>query len=196
MTIAEIFKQLKEARHAAGLTLRDISNACGIAQSTLSMAESGKRAGMRGHHLVAWAAALGFELTLTPVGPGSTSPECGPTSVTPALPAAVGPEDQLGVLSNLPPLPPKWKGEDYLSRHPEGFPDGPCERCRNRASIGRCCSSHNKELCHRCYRVTHFVEVCSERCERCAAEQLPPNLTNVDHADMVMPAEPTKGGTE
>lgn len=78
MTIAEIFQQLKEARHAAGLTLRDVSNASGIAQSTLSMAESGKRAGMRGHHLVAWAGALGFELTLAPVGPGSSSPEPGP----------------------------------------------------------------------------------------------------------------------
>lgn len=78
MTIVEIFKQLKEARLAAGRTLRDVGKAAGIAQPTLSMAESGRRSGMRGENLVAWAATLGLELTLREVGPGSTSPEPGP----------------------------------------------------------------------------------------------------------------------
>ena len=75
MTIVEIFKQLKEARMRAGRTLRDVGKAAGIAEPTLSRAESGRRTGMRGGNLAAWAATLGLELTLTPVGPGSTSPE-------------------------------------------------------------------------------------------------------------------------
>lgn len=36
-----------------------------------------------------------------------------------------------------------------------------------------CCSSHKKRLCHRCYRLTHFVEICVEGCPECAAEKLP-----------------------
>lgn len=44
--------------------------------------------------------------------------------------------------------------------------------CAN-AGVGPCCSSHNKLLCHRCYRYAHFVDVCIEGCELCAAEGLP-----------------------
>lgn len=36
-----------------------------------------------------------------------------------------------------------------------------------------CCSSHGKHLCHRCYRRTHFVEVCIAGCKDCAREGLP-----------------------
>lgn len=35
-----------------------------------------------------------------------------------------------------------------------------------------CCSSHNKALCHECYRRTHFVEVCVEGCDGCNVEGL------------------------
>lgn len=49
----------------------------------------------------------------------------------------------------------------------------PCARCHDVASTGQCCSSHGKELCHRCYRRTHFVEVCVAGCEDCAREGLP-----------------------
>lgn len=49
----------------------------------------------------------------------------------------------------------------------------PCERCHDVVSTGKCCSSHKKELCHRCYRQTHFVEVCVAGCEACAVESLP-----------------------
>jgi hypothetical protein len=47
-----------------------------------------------------------------------------------------------------------------------------CEHCFQ-AAVGACCSSHNKQLCHYCYRKTHFVEVCVEDCRNCAAEGLP-----------------------
>lgn len=36
-----------------------------------------------------------------------------------------------------------------------------CEHCEGMpAAELACCSSHNKKLCHACYRRTHFVEVC------------------------------------
>lgn len=46
-----------------------------------------------------------------------------------------------------------------------------CERCPTPAQ-GVCCSSHGKVLCHRCYRTTHFVQVCVEGCDACQAEGL------------------------
>jgi hypothetical protein len=49
----------------------------------------------------------------------------------------------------------------------------PCAACGDVASVGECCSSHCKQLCHRCYRRTHFVEVCIAGCEACAREGLP-----------------------
>jgi hypothetical protein len=48
-----------------------------------------------------------------------------------------------------------------------------CYRCRTKPAASICCSSHGQELCHRCYRITHFVEVCVEGCGDCAAEGLP-----------------------
>jgi hypothetical protein len=47
-----------------------------------------------------------------------------------------------------------------------------CVRCEAAPSTGLCCSSHRKELCHRCYRRTHFVEVCVAGCSACAREGL------------------------
>lgn len=49
-----------------------------------------------------------------------------------------------------------------------------CERCQQgepQVTLSVCCSSHGKKLCHRDYRLTHFVEVCG--CSRCEAEDLP-----------------------
>lgn len=51
-----------------------------------------------------------------------------------------------------------------------------CERCSAPVWMV-CCSSHGKLLCHHCYRLTHFVEVCVEGCTACAAEGLPVVLT-------------------
>lgn len=48
-----------------------------------------------------------------------------------------------------------------------------CWRCGSTPAAGTCCSSHKKDLCHRCYRLTHFVEVCGSTCPECAAEGLP-----------------------
>jgi hypothetical protein len=48
-----------------------------------------------------------------------------------------------------------------------------CDRCNTSAALLRCCSSHDKNLCHRCYRQTHFVEVCVAGCSACAREGLP-----------------------
>lgn len=48
-----------------------------------------------------------------------------------------------------------------------------CDRCNASAVLVRCCSSHDKNLCHRCYRQTHFVEVCVASCSACAREGLP-----------------------
>jgi hypothetical protein len=50
-----------------------------------------------------------------------------------------------------------------------------CEHCPA-ASTGVCCSSHGKTLCHRCYRQTHFVEVCVDGCRDCDREGLPLKL--------------------
>jgi hypothetical protein len=47
-----------------------------------------------------------------------------------------------------------------------------CRRCKRRRGE-QCCTSHRTLLCHGCYRRTHFVEVCSEGCEKCATEGLP-----------------------
>ena len=33
--------------------------------------------------------------------------------------------------------------------------------------VSVCCSSHQKDLCHPCYRRLHFVEVCN--CSECEA---------------------------
>ena len=48
-----------------------------------------------------------------------------------------------------------------------------CERCTKPHDhvTETCCSSHEKRLCHACYRRTHFVEVCD--CGMCAGEQVP-----------------------
>lgn len=59
-----------------------------------------------------------------------------------------------------------------------------CERCNNRPPVSRCCSSHDKNLCHRCYRITHFVEVCAAKCEYCAREGLPKLLTGGSKIDI------------
>ncbi len=65
-----------------------------------------------------------------------------------------------------------------LSRLFEVFGDlreaKPCERCSDVVSTGKCCSSHKKELCHRCYRRTHFVEICSAACSKCTTEGIDP----------------------
>ena len=53
-----------------------------------------------------------------------------------------------------------------------------CIRCKTFDSTGSCCSSHDKQLCHACYRRTHFVEVCDEGCPRCLVEGLPVLLSH------------------
>lgn len=42
-----------------------------------------------------------------------------------------------------------------------------CTRCGNPAdhTTETCCSSHNRVLCHMCYRITHWVEICN--CPKC-----------------------------
>lgn len=46
-------------------------------------------------------------------------------------------------------------------------PDCACMRCQVIADdVERCCSAHNASLCHVCYRLTHFVEICD--CGMCA----------------------------
>lgn len=47
-----------------------------------------------------------------------------------------------------------------------------CIRCKTTPADALCCSSHNALLCHRCYRRTHFVEVCIAGCADCAREGL------------------------
>ncbi|GAA0527155.1 hypothetical protein GCM10010172_04610 [Paractinoplanes ferrugineus] len=49
-----------------------------------------------------------------------------------------------------------------------------CIRCKSTESAGLCRTSHNAALCHACYRITHFVEVCSRICMDCAREGLDP----------------------
>jgi len=48
---------------------------------------------------------------------------------------------------------------------------GVCVRCIVKPDDGECCSSHAAPLCHRCYRLTHFVEVCG--CQTCIRDGLP-----------------------
>lgn len=48
-----------------------------------------------------------------------------------------------------------------------------CIQCES-DSVGLCCSSHKAALCHRCYRLTHFVEICGSACDSCAREGLDP----------------------
>lgn len=49
-----------------------------------------------------------------------------------------------------------------------------CTRCDMAGAVALCCTGHGKQLCHRCYRVTHFVEICSPSCPDCAREGLNP----------------------
>jgi hypothetical protein len=49
-----------------------------------------------------------------------------------------------------------------------------CIRCKETPSAGLCCSSHKAALCHRCYRRTHFVEVCGSTCRDCEREGIDP----------------------
>lgn len=60
-----------------------------------------------------------------------------------------------------------------------------CLRCKVTPSAGTCCSSHDKLLCHGCYRRTHFVEVCVEGCAACDREGLStgaPTTAKEDHS--------------
>jgi hypothetical protein len=54
-----------------------------------------------------------------------------------------------------------------------------CARCATTTAAGTCCTSHNKALCHLCYRRTHWVEVCVAGCPQCAAEGLPVLLSDL-----------------
>jgi hypothetical protein len=47
-----------------------------------------------------------------------------------------------------------------------------CERCLgvHDHTTETCCSSHEKRLCHACYRRTHFVEVCG--CALCVSREV------------------------
>jgi hypothetical protein len=49
-----------------------------------------------------------------------------------------------------------------------------CVGCKAAPTAGICCSSHGKELCHGCYRRTHFIETCGAACAECAREGLDP----------------------
>jgi len=49
-----------------------------------------------------------------------------------------------------------------------------CPGCLKRPAVSTCCTSHNRVLCHGCYRRTHFVEVCVSGCPACAREGLDP----------------------
>lgn len=51
-----------------------------------------------------------------------------------------------------------------------------CARCQIEPARGECCTSHGRQLCHLCYRRTHWVEVCVEGCQDCTAEGLPVRL--------------------
>ncbi len=56
-----------------------------------------------------------------------------------------------------------------------------CTHCGEWPAESVCCSSHERELCHGCYRRTHFVEICGvpvgdgRKCSKCQAEGLDPN---------------------
>lgn len=56
-------------------------------------------------------------------------------------------------------------------------PTGVCIRDGQPADA-LCCNAHKALLCHRCYRITHFVEVCVAGCTACAREDLPVILTS------------------
>lgn len=69
---------------------------------------------------------------------------------------------------------------EHLKAEVEKLRAALCVRCATTAPApGTCCSSHNKRLCHLCYRRTHFVEVCVAGCRDCAAERLPMRLSEL-----------------
>jgi hypothetical protein len=49
-----------------------------------------------------------------------------------------------------------------------------CTRCKTTEAAGFCCKAHVRQLCHACYRRTHFVEICVKGCAMCATEGLDP----------------------
>lgn len=54
---------------------------------------------------------------------------------------------------------------------------GICQRCERIRLLTHCCMAHMKEMCHECYRRSHFVEVCHPECTRCARDGLAPVLS-------------------
>lgn len=96
-----IQRQLRAARLVAGRTQQSVADAAGVQQSTISDWETGATT-ITLPSLRSWAAALGHDIVLLPVGgrvvidvppagPVSTSPETGP------LPEGVTPEFAEGV---------------------------------------------------------------------------------------------------
>ena len=79
MSIDPIVQQLRAARLAARRSQREVGVSAGLNQATICEAETGKH-GATLASARRWAAALGFELVLREVGPGSTYPEPGPTT--------------------------------------------------------------------------------------------------------------------
>lgn len=57
-----------------------------------------------------------------------------------------------------------------MSSNPSGSA-ATCVRCSATGLFEPCCSSHDAVMCHLCYRLTHFVEVCD--CPTCLADGLP-----------------------
>jgi len=140
---------LRDARLDAGMTQSDLAAAAGVTSSYLSEVESGKRGCPRPATLRRLAQPLGLQPALVPLT-YETAPVEACTPVAPASdPAPVASGDRADVAR--------------------------CERCP-KPKVGPCCSSHHKELCHECYRRTHFVEVCVASCSDCAAEGLPVRL--------------------
>jgi hypothetical protein len=80
-----------------------------------------------------------------------------------------------GCLSTLHNLTPAGKrtGCSNSNCSCKAFVEVPrCVRCKTGDATGLCCEAHGKQLCHRCYRRTHFVEACVEGCTDCAREGL------------------------
>lgn len=53
-----------------------------------------------------------------------------------------------------------------------------CQVCDSiKSTVSICCNAHGKSLCHKHYRLLHFVEICG--CTDCKEENLPYELKNI-----------------
>lgn len=123
MSTDRIARQLRAARIDAGRTQQSVADEAGVLQSMVSDWETGRTA-ITLPSLRSWARALGHTVVLLPMsGPGSTSPEPGPETLTVHL------DNRAGTFTPSEPRTPVTFSPEAYERAASPEPGPPAERC-------------------------------------------------------------------